>query len=51
MNQHRSWLDPNRRFRRRSVKCAFCHRKLVAGYRVVAGKPRCFWCDKRLTGG
>lgn len=29
-------------------KCAVCGKTLHGGYKKVGGKPRCYWCCKRL---
>lgn len=29
-------------------RCGLCGKKILGGYKKVAGKPRCYFCCKRL---
>jgi len=35
-------------YTRKTPECGICGKKLYGGYKNVSGKPRCYWCCKRL---
>jgi hypothetical protein len=33
---------------KKTPSCGLCGKTLYGGYKKVAGKPRCYWCCKRM---